>query len=551
MIHALSKSFSAAAPTPARSAHQPLLEEVDLPQDSVGSALEEPLHFKLGNGHEVSGHLARDEHHAEYAGSQYPLRTYMLTDKNEVAAVAFEEVFRELSAPPYPAQRYKISQKQLDKVLDRSDKDRDRRLNSLDHLEKGLRATPKDNSLNPTTVTMFTDTLDDVSGVYADQMAMIGQVEGFHVRLATPTDMVKDLQSELKEGGIENVSVVGIPVGEVWMEDYGEPMLEKGWIAPAMFEGDWLAGAIEADRERRLPGVDISFSQQGQVHASQLQPAALATAAATGGEARQALSYLEGGNIMTGTRQDGTPYALIGRDSVALTRELLSRQTGSEIPEARALEVIAADLGVEPAQVFPVEQPGEFHVDMRMMPIAPGEVAINDAKAAAEQQIQWLKADLDRDLADGLSGEDQLKADFEDRCTALREEAEKRAVYEKLTIRDLKAAGIKVHRLPGVFVNPDNPTEDTANFFNARHGVNEQGERFSVFMGGTPEEEALVAEKILKETGAKITRLHFLDPTQTAETLGLWGGLKCRSKPDGQVVSADLLQSPAEGRLSA
>ena len=70
-------------------------------------------------------------------------------------------------------------------------------------------------------------------------------------------------------------------------------------------------------------------------------------------------------------------------------------------------------------------------------------------------------------------------------------------------------------------------------------------------MGGKPEEEAFVAEKLLKDYGAGISRLHFLDPAQTADTLSLQGGLKCRTKPDGVLVASDQLAHPAQSRLSA
>lgn len=533
-----------------------MLEDVvisDVVED-LPLALKDPLHLQLPTGGKVDGHLASDPQHAAYQSTRYPLRTYMLTQDKQVTAVAFEDLHAQLQSNPYPSERFSIDQEAVDQVVGDSSKDRQRRLDSFSQLETGLRATPKDSSLNPSTVTMFTTSLEEVSGVYAQQMAQIGQVEGFHVRLATDVTMQDDIAIELEDAGVQNVSVLGIPGGEVWVEDYGEPLLQKGWVVPAMFEGDWLDQTIKDSRAERMPDLDTTFSQQGQVHLSQLQPAALAKAAATGGQAIQALSYLEGGNIMTGSRPDGSGYALIGRDSLALTKELLSQQTGGDLSDLQVAEVIGADLGLPKEAVFGMEQPGEFHLDMRMMPVAPGEIALNDAKAAAEQQIAWLKAELKTELADPLISKDEakeLRANFKTRSAGLREEAQKRAEYEVLTERDLKAAGMKVHRIPGVFVDPDAPSVDTSNYFNARHGVNERGERFSIFMGGKPEEEAFIAQKVLKDVDAKITRLHFLDPAQTPETLSLWGGLKCRTKPDGELVAAADLRAPVQGRLSA
>jgi hypothetical protein len=506
------------------------------PQDS--------LVFQLPQGAgQVHGHLASDPGHPLCPSTQYPLRTYMLTDKNEVAAVDFRDIFSGLKARAYPSQNYKITQKRLDKVVEKSTQEREARLQGAPGA--GLRATPKDNSLNPTIVTMFSDDLTEVSGVYAQQMAQIGQVEGFQVMLAAHNDQLKDIEAELDSKRVKNISYMGLPEGEVWVEDYGEPLLQKGWVTPAIFEGDWIREAIDEDRQKRFPkDVPCDFGQLGQVHASQLQPTALGQAAALGGQAVQGLAYLEGGNTLTGTRPDGQPYALVGRDSLAVTRRLLQAKSDQEVSQA-----VGSDLGLPASSVFGVEQPGEFHLDMRMMPVAPGEIALNDGKAAAEQQIKWLEAELDRAIQDGGDAS-ELTAQFEERCTNLRQEGQKRAKWEALTSRDLEAAGMKVHHLPGVFVDPDDPASDTSNFFNARHGVNEQGERFSIFMGGKPEEEAFVAEKLL-HADLGLTRLHFLDPSQTASTLSLQGGLKCRTKPDGELVPQAQLNHPTQTRLSA
>ena len=507
------------------------------PQDSLVFQLPE----KAGS---VRGHLASDPQHALAPSTQYPLRTYMLTGDNQVAAVDFRDIFDNLKMRAYPSQNYKVTEKKLEKIIAKSSEEREQRLQ--EGLPTGLRATPKDNSLNPTTVTMFSDDLSEVSGVYAQQLAQIGQVEGFQVVLAGHGGQIEKLEAELDKKRVKNISYMSLPEGEVWVEDYGEPLLQKGWVTPAIFEGDWIREAIDDARKKRFPeDVPSDFGQLGQVHACQLQPTALGQAAALGGQAVQGVAYLEGGNTLTGTRKNGEPYALVGQDSLAVTKKLLKTKSDQKVKDA-----VGSDLGLPASSVFAVEQPGEFHLDMRMMPVAPGEIALNDARAAAEQQIQWLNAQLQKELQDPANNADDLRTQFDDRCKNLRTEADKRAKYEALTTRDLEAAGMKVHHLPGVFVDPDYPASDTSNFFNARHGVNEAGERFSIFMGGKPEEEAFVAEKLL-HADLGLTRLHFLDPTQTASTLSLQGGLKCRTKPDGELVPQEALNNPVQNKLSA
>ncbi len=67
------------------------------PQDSIVFQLPE----KAGG---VRGHLASDPQHALCPSSQYPLRTYMLTGNNQVAAVDFRDIFENLKSRAYPSQ---------------------------------------------------------------------------------------------------------------------------------------------------------------------------------------------------------------------------------------------------------------------------------------------------------------------------------------------------------------------------------------------------------------------------------------------------------------
>ena len=180
------------------------------PQDST--VLADPLQFKLPT-HKglVAGHLASDPKHAHYESTQYPLRTYMVTDDNQVAAVDFRQVFDQARLPAYPSKSYKINSKELDKVVEQAVEKRQHQLGDLDNLISVPRATPKDSSLNPTTVTLFTRSFSEVSGVYAQQLAQVGQVEGFHISLASDPASVKRLSKEAKEKQIENISFLSIP----------------------------------------------------------------------------------------------------------------------------------------------------------------------------------------------------------------------------------------------------------------------------------------------------------------------------------------------------
>ncbi len=514
----------------------------------------EPASFKLGQA-SLAGHFADDANHGHYPNSRHEIRTYMPVEGGRVASVSFQDLLQAVKIPSVPSQHFVVSQKQVQDAVNSTGAEREEQLHDLSKLKQGDRVVPKDATLNPTDVTMFLRSTGDVSTRYAQQMSRIGEIEGFHVVAGISDGSARSFKSALD--GYNNVSLMEIPHGEVWVEDYSEPTLTGGQVTPAIFSdsrGRLVSEAIADGREKRFrgTGLDGAFAYHGAVNQGKYQDAALARGIANQGPLRQALSYMEGGNIYTGTRANGEGYVLVGRDSMAVTQALLEEQTGRKWTESEVSKVIAADMGLKPDGVVPVEQPGAFHLDMRMTAIAPGEIVLNDSKAAAEQQIQWMKQAVEKQVASGSISDYDAKSklrQIDDMARGMRQQAEKMAPYEELSAQDLRKAGFTVHRMAGSFVDPQKPTRDTANYFNARHGTNENGERFSVLMGGQTHEEAYVAQQLFELGGADLSRIHFLDPKVTQSTLDLMGGLKCRTKPEGDLVSQNLIENPAQAQL--
>lgn len=384
----------------------------------------------------------------------------------------------------------------------------------------------------------------------------------------------------------ENVSVLPLAVnGDIWNEDYGERTLAGGASVPAFIEDpDFVPEVIHKDRIRRFyPGVEIpdtddyetlcaerfplaAFSCQGSVSAGNLQWALMALARSSKGTVRENFSHVEGGNALFGSLPNGEGYGLVGRDSVAVTRAKLAADLGRDVSERAALAWIARDHGLEPCNVHPVEQPGEFHLDMRLMALGPGEVVLNDSREAAEVQVGWLKDDLAAAKPRHPAPQSSIWQRFnyhrkvffhrrrelalESKVAALRAEGEKRAGYEELTCKDLQAAGMTVHRMAGVFVHPDRPEEDQYNFLNGRPGVNDENQRFFVGLGGDSRSEVYVARKLMQELPTGIGRVHFMDRELTPETLELFGGIKCRTKPEGDLVEKADLNAPAAAQMT-
>lgn len=512
----------------------------------------EPMQFKLGEN-VLKGHLANDPKHGEYPTAHYEIRTFMPTPQG-VASVDFKDLLSTVKVPPVPSQHYTITSQQVSDAIASSTREREEQLHDLSKLHAGNRVVPKDSTLNPTDVTMYLRSRGDVSTRYAEQLSQIGKIEGFHVVAGIPGS-AGSYQKELQ--GYDNISLMEIPHGEVWTEDYSEPTLGGGQVTPAIFDDSWgglVKGAIDEGRRERFGplGLDGVFAYHGAVNQGKFQKAAIARALAEPGPLRQALSYLEGGNIYTGSRPNGDGYVLVGKDSFAVTKKLLESQTDRKWSPDEVKNVIAADLGLKAENVVPIEQPGAFHLDMRLTAIAPGEIMLNDAVAACNQQVAWMREDVQSKLTRGEIGSEEasrLNKAIERQAKAMMKQAESMAPYENLTAKDLEAAGFKVHRVGGQFVDPNKPGRDTANYFNARHFTNEQGERVTILMGGKSREEAYIAQKIFDFTGNDISRIHFLDPSVTQQTLDLWGGLKCRTKPEGDLVPQALVQEPNHANL--
>src|SRR5262249_4213364 len=156
---------------------------------------------------------------------------------------------------------------------------------------------------------------------------------------------------------------------------------------------------------------DSLFMFQGLVDTEGAQVVAAALARARGTALRQAMTYLEGGNVLLGTLPDGAPFALVGRDSVAVSRAFLARVLGRPVSEEDVTEVIAKDLGVERPRLFLVEQPGVFHLDMAMTLFAPGTVVFNDEREALRLQVAWLREDHEasRPAREAATSEDEYR----------------------------------------------------------------------------------------------------------------------------------------------
>ncbi len=420
--------------------------------------------------------------------------------------------------------------------------------------------TPEDG--NVTAKAYHLASFSDGGEQFAYAMARVGEVEGFKVVLRVAAETEDRIKQELSIAKLDNVSLLPVTDApargpgrlELWSEDHGELHLDGTVSVPrSLHTADGVGSRAYDELFRRragrvapeldLQGRALSFPIVGAVSERNAQRALVALS----DRPRVTNGYLEGGNSLVGRRADGTPFVLVGKDSLEASRLVLEKDLGRSLSEPELRRLVADDFGVDPAQVIGVEQPGEFHLDMRMMLLPGGQVVLNDAAAAAQLQREWALADhaANRPATPppGSTGDAQLAyraataawerdgATLNERLGEVQAQAEATAQYERLAAEQLAAAGLAVHRMAGVF--EELPGKPPMNFLNGEAAKNPKGEGFYVALGGDRRAEQYVVDTLVNTLPSGLNRVHFLARNLTTTTLRHFGGLSCRVKLEG------------------
>lgn len=471
---------------------------------------------------------------------------------------------------PEPVAFKGVTNTQLVSALSRADQTRHLELKAGRTRAAPL-VSPEDGSTKVKAFHMAALGADQTGIEFPMQMAHIGEAEGFRVVLRVPAGSEPEFKARLAAEKLDNVTLVPVKDSEeldFWSEDQGELHTDGSVSVPRSLQGSNTLSAEEqlraltAGRFERLhprTQVDLStdaklmaalqkhpdtaFSGVGAVGARGGQRAIAAVAVGGKKDLRVSNGYLEGGNALVGRRASGAGYAVVGADSVALSRAALSKELGRSLSEGEVRKLIAQDYGVTEGELLVVEQPGDFHIDMHMALLPGGKAVVNDAAAAFALQKKWLTEDLANSkptpLPAGASAavrarydnakalwdisKEVLPRDLE----TLERSARSASENEARMVRDLEKGGVKVERMAGVF--PPSHGLERMNFLNLEQGQNPKGEHFMVALGGDARAEKMVAEKLAAATG-KPVRVHFLSRNLTATTLNAGGGISCRTK---------------------
>jgi hypothetical protein len=268
------------------------------------------------------------------------------------------------------------------------------------------------------------------------------------------------------------------------------------------------------------------------------------------------LTYNEGGNTLMGKNASG-PYVIIGRDSFDISKVLMEKDLGREMTEKEVRMAFAIDYGIEEENVFFVEQPGDFHLDMSMAIVGQNTVLVNDAVVAqnlfAEKQSLWLEENIrTRKEMIGEEARNDAQREGVEVSQSFIEESGQRAAeiltrfvdqevqqaparkrLEDITARNLEGQGFTVVRVPGRFHYSENVP--AMNLFNFVAVKTPRDQNLVVMMGCIDNEyEERFKATFIQHSDQKIDEFHFLSLKTSQDCLVRGGGVSCRTKTISQ-----------------
>jgi hypothetical protein len=199
--------------------------------------------------------------------------------------------------------------------------------------------------------------------------------------------------------------------------------------------------------------------------------------------------------------------------------------------------VVSREIGIAPAFIYFVEQPGEFHLDMKMAVMGPGQVIVNDAFDVFDLQQEWILADYQaKQTTMDESAWKALYPAIDAELAELSIKARRAWAYESRTIANLsRIPNLNIVRVAANF--PGTKSLPAMNFLNGEGGRGLDNSPFFVTNGGDPRAEAYIAQMYLAELKTGLQRLYFLDRGYSHESLQDSGGIGCRTKGQGTVVT--------------
>ncbi|MGC2596187.1 MAG: hypothetical protein WA347_07895 [Rhabdochlamydiaceae bacterium] len=349
------------------------------------------------------------------------------------------------------------------------------------------------------------------------------------------TELMLDCESIiiLKEGG--NSALGAFAQDFVDFSKNGEiriPSMQKFEVVETFLSYSEVDICIEKDRAKRSGEwnklienmqEETPFHYLGIPHRDALSLKAIALASSLDKTPIMNLTYNEGGNTLIGKR-GGQSYALIGRDSYAVSKMFMEDDLGREMTHDEVCMAFAIDYGIPKENIYFIEQPGDFHLDMSMTIIGENTILLNNAEEAqerfaAEQQV-WL--------AEAINDRPEHEHFFTSYVRAEIEQVSARKIMEDVVEQDLTKLGFNVVRVPGRFHYSSH--SGAMNLFNMVTAKTPSGENIVVLLGCIGEYGAFFEGVIRAHCDQKIDRIYFLDLESSQDCLIKGGGISCRTK---------------------
>jgi hypothetical protein len=197
---------------------------------------------------------------------------------------------------------------------------------------------------------------------------------------------------------------------------------------------------------------------------------------------------------------------------------------GHKLSKEDVLMAFSIDSGIPVKNIYFIEQPGDFHLDMNMTLLGNNVVVVNDAVAAAERILPCINH----------FSSTSNPIDIPKTTSMTKEFAVAKKQFEDKAAEDLEKHNFKVIRFPGKFdLETPNGTIPITNFFNFVSATAPDGKKILVAMGCPNPNIGIDLKKLFHEMTAslKYDDIIFLDYEATRASLLTDGGISCRTKP--------------------
>jgi len=299
----------------------------------------------------------------------------------------------------------------------------------------------------------------------------------------------------------------------------------------------------EARKERFPPYSDLAEDDpiwaivRGQPYMDRSYRTSLDLSRALGIPASMNLTYSEGGNMLLGIGDHGA-FAIIGLDSFSASKALMENNLKREVSDLEVQVAFGIDYGIKKENLFFIEQPGDFHLDMNMAILGPNTIIVNDSEMAYEVLNGNLGAENLSSLLSALSL-NEGNCPIGDILNSTKERSLRKKEFEDEAAKQLQEKGFEVIRYPGRFEVYFPEKLDPAplmNFFNMVTAHSPNGTNLIISMGCPDQSVGHDFKKLffdmLQRGGLDLGALeiYFLNYEESQSSLMFNGGISCRVK---------------------